>query len=96
VRRLLVLFLLPASSGVADLELSPRRDRYLSSDVYRHDTHSWAQERGLKIFHLPIEVSKDPTVEVDQVLVKEALEKILGAFVVLRLVNLSCSVRIKC
>ncbi|GAA5943393.1 hypothetical protein JCM3775_005919 [Rhodotorula graminis] len=52
---------------------------YLSPDVYRHDTHSWAQERGLKIFHLPIEVSKDPTIEVDEALVKEALENILDS-----------------
>lgn len=56
-----------------------RPDRYLATDDYRTDTHTWAQERGLQIFHFRIEVSKDPAVEVDEDKVREALGKVLGA-----------------
>lgn len=57
-------------------ELAPRR--YLSTDEYRHDTRTWATEKGLNIIHLPIDVSKDPTVEVDEGLVRQAIEVVLG------------------
>ncbi|TNY19890.1 tyrosine phosphatase family-domain-containing protein [Rhodotorula diobovata] len=57
--------------------LNLRSIMYLSPEDYRHDTHSWAQERGLDIFHVRVDVSKDPTVEVDEALVREALEKVL-------------------
>ncbi|GAA5913191.1 hypothetical protein JCM6882_005813 [Rhodosporidiobolus microsporus] len=50
---------------------------YLSTDDYRHDTHTWALEKGLQVLHLRIDVSKDPTVEVDEAMVKEALELVL-------------------
>jgi tyrosine-protein phosphatase SIW14 len=46
----------------------------------RPDTHNWAIERNLNIFHLRIDVSKDPTVEVDEDLIAEAIEKVLGEF----------------
>ncbi|GAA5856559.1 hypothetical protein JCM3766R1_002406 [Sporobolomyces carnicolor] len=49
---------------------------YLSPDDYRSDTHNWAVERGLNIFHLRIDLSKDPTIEVDEDLVAEAIEKV--------------------
>ncbi|GAA5999353.1 uncharacterized protein JCM10292_001227 [Rhodotorula paludigena] len=52
---------------------------YLATDDYRTDTHTWAQERGLQIFHFRIEVSKDPAVEVDEDKVREALEKVLDS-----------------
>ncbi|GAA5947253.1 hypothetical protein JCM3765_001592 [Sporobolomyces pararoseus] len=52
---------------------------YLSPDDYRSDTHNWAIERGLNIFHLRIDVSKDPTVEVDEDLIAEAIEKVLDS-----------------
>ncbi|GAA5900339.1 uncharacterized protein JCM6883_002813 [Sporobolomyces salmoneus] len=52
---------------------------YLSTDEYRSDTYNWANERGLNIFHIRIDVSKDPTVEVDADLVAEALEKVLDS-----------------
>ncbi|POY74381.1 putative H(+)-transporting two-sector ATPase [Rhodotorula taiwanensis] len=50
---------------------------YLSTDEYRHDTRTWATEKGLNIIHLPIDVSKDPTVEVDEGLVRQAIEVVL-------------------
>ncbi|BGP54088.1 hypothetical protein JCM8202v2_001662 [Rhodotorula sphaerocarpa] len=50
---------------------------YLSTDEYRTDTRTWATEKGLNIIHLPIDVSKDPTVEVDEDLVRQALEVVL-------------------
>ncbi|KAG0145803.1 hypothetical protein CROQUDRAFT_671519 [Cronartium quercuum f. sp. fusiforme G11] len=34
---------------------------YLCTDTYRPHTFNWAQERGLKIFHYRINLSKDPT-----------------------------------
>lgn len=52
--------------------------RYLSTDDYRTDTRTWATEQGLNIIHLPIDVSKDPTVEVDEALVRQAIEAVLG------------------
>jgi hypothetical protein len=54
------------------------QNRYLSNDDYRHDTYSWAQTRGLKIFHHRIESCKEPFVEVDEDRVVEALEQIIG------------------
>ncbi|GAA6058445.1 hypothetical protein JCM3770_005080 [Rhodotorula araucariae] len=59
--------------------LNLRSIMYLSPEDYRPDTHNWALERGLKIFHLRIEVSKDPAVEVDEGLVRAALEKVLDS-----------------
>ncbi|GAA5862919.1 hypothetical protein JCM3774_006687 [Rhodotorula dairenensis] len=50
---------------------------YLSTDDYRTDTRTWATERGLNIIHLPIDVSKDPTIEVDEALVRQAIEAVL-------------------
>ncbi|GAA5845353.1 hypothetical protein JCM5353_006348 [Sporobolomyces roseus] len=52
---------------------------YLSPDDYRPDTYNWAVERDLNIFHLRIDVSKDQTVEVDEELVAEALEKVIDS-----------------
>lgn len=52
--------------------------RYLSTDEYRTDTRTWATEQGLNIVHLPIDVSKDPTIEVDEALVRQAIEVVLG------------------
>lgn len=62
----------------AALTLLRRPSRYLSTDEYRTDTRTWATEKGLNIIHLPIDVSKDPTVEVDEDLVRQALEVVLG------------------
>ncbi|GAA6026771.1 hypothetical protein JCM8097_005849 [Rhodosporidiobolus ruineniae] len=68
----------PGKSNFPYLEtLKLKSIMYLCTDDYRHDTHTWALEKGLNIFHLRIEVSKDPTVEVDEGMVKEALEKVL-------------------
>ncbi|ORY79717.1 tyrosine phosphatase family-domain-containing protein [Leucosporidium creatinivorum] len=50
---------------------------YLSSDDYRHDTLSWAESRGLKIFHHRLESSKEPFEEVDEDRVVQALEDII-------------------
>ncbi|GAA5919941.1 hypothetical protein JCM1841_000058 [Sporobolomyces salmonicolor] len=50
---------------------------YLSTDDYRHDTRTWALDRGLNIFHYRTDVSKDPTIEVNEDLIAEALEEVL-------------------
>ncbi|GAA5829658.1 hypothetical protein JCM11251_000238 [Rhodosporidiobolus azoricus] len=52
---------------------------YLCTDDYKPDTHTYALEKELHIFHLRIDVSKDPTVEVDEGLVKQALELVLDS-----------------
>ncbi|GAA6001215.1 hypothetical protein JCM10207_007468 [Rhodosporidiobolus poonsookiae] len=70
----------PNSGNFPHLEsLNLRSIMYLCTDDYRHDTRTWAEEQGLNVFHLRLDVSKDPTVEVDEGMVKEALEKVLDS-----------------
>ncbi|BGP14089.1 hypothetical protein JCM10213_002384 [Rhodosporidiobolus nylandii] len=68
----------PQKSNFSHLDtLGLKSIMYLFKDDYLRDTHTWALEKKLNIFHYRVEVSKDPTVEVDEAFVKEALEKVL-------------------
>lgn len=53
---------------------------YLSLDNYRNDTKEWAKEKGLNIFHYRIESVKEPFIEIEESIILDALENLLGEF----------------
>lgn len=51
---------------------------YLSKDNYRNHTKTWAEENNLNIFHFKIESVKEPFIEIEEEIILDALEKLLG------------------
>ncbi|KAE8225392.1 hypothetical protein CF319_g1844 [Tilletia indica] len=56
--------------------LGLRSIMYLANDDYRENVAGWARETGLKIFHFPLEVNKEPFAEMDAGSVANALSAV--------------------